>query len=241
MMSGIITIIVILVILWWLNNNKTTAKNKITVREVKTFKTNDGFISYEQQTEIDERRMNIANEGINNFKNRPIRDPVVTEKIVNAAINHSKPSAENPRMIARENKPVARTETIKTSHPAKDIKTYSVESYLKNKGESLTPTLLEMAERLSKNKQAPSGVVEKQCLNCHQSLPAASFRPSSKNPDGLTKWCSNCLGSSTERRGRFKMCPKCGKRRMKSSFDQNSTRPDGLTKWCRYCMAGINR
>ena len=78
-MSGLITIIVILVILWWLNNNKKTAKNKITVREVKTFKTNDGFISYEQQTEIDERRMHIANEGINNFKNRPIRDPVVTD------------------------------------------------------------------------------------------------------------------------------------------------------------------
>lgn len=221
-MSGLITIIVILVILWWLNNNKSTTKDKTIIKEVKTFKTNDGYISYEREREIDERKMDIAKEGIREFQNRQ-NSPVVAEKIVNSS-SYSKSTVEQPRTITRENKPVARTETIKTSHPAKDIKTYSVESYLKNKGESLTPTLLEMAERLSKNKQAPSGggAIEKQCQNCHQSLPAASFRASSKNPDGLTKWCINCLGSSTARRGRFKMCPKCGKRRMKSSFDQNS-------------------
>ena len=239
-MEGIITIVVILIILWWLNNNKSTTKDKTIIKEVKTIKTNDGYISYERQREIDERRMDIAKEGIRDFQNRQ-KSPPVAEKIVNGSHPNSK--VEQPRIIAKASQAAVRTETIKTSHPAKDIKPYTVDSYLKSKGESLTPTLLEMAERLSKNKQAPSGgsVIEKQCQNCHQSLPAASFRPSSKNPDGLTKWCSNCLGSSTERRGRFKMCPKCGKRRMKSSFDQNSTRPDGLTKWCRYCMAGVKR
>ncbi|MCD9504558.1 hypothetical protein GLP37_20555 [Photobacterium phosphoreum] len=75
----------------------------------------------------------------------------------------------------------------------------------------------------------------KGCLNCQKIKPLSSFRCSSKNLDGYTKWCSNCL-SVSDPEEKYKICPHCKKRRLKSSFRKNSNTSDGLTKWCKNCM-----
>lgn len=119
-MEGLITIAVIFVVLWWLNNNKSTTKDKTIIKEVKTIKTNDGYISYERQREIDERKMDIAKEGIRDFQNRQ-KSPPVAEKIVNSSYSNS--TAEHQRIIAKASQTAVRTETIKTSAPSKGYKT----------------------------------------------------------------------------------------------------------------------
>lgn len=75
----------------------------------------------------------------------------------------------------------------------------------------------------------------KSCLNCQKIKPLSNFRHSSKNSDGYTKWCSDCL-SINNSEGKYKKCPHCKKRRLKSSFRKNSNTTDGLTKWCKSCM-----
>lgn len=72
----------------------------------------------------------------------------------------------------------------------------------------------------------------KECLNCRQIKPLSGFRYSTKNIDGYTKWCTNCLSLDNK----YKICPNCKKRRLKSSFRKNSKTSDGLTKWCKNCM-----
>lgn len=75
----------------------------------------------------------------------------------------------------------------------------------------------------------------KNCLNCQKIKPLSSFKHSSKNLDGYTKWCSDCL-SIKNSEGKYKTCPHCKKRKLKSSFRKNSNTDDGLTKWCKNCM-----
>lgn len=79
----------------------------------------------------------------------------------------------------------------------------------------------------------------KDCPKCQKNLNYNSFGNSSKNPDGLTKWCLECLSNSTKKvppKANQKYCPKCKKNRMKTSFNKNSKQEDGLTKWCKDCM-----
>lgn len=79
----------------------------------------------------------------------------------------------------------------------------------------------------------------KDCPKCQKNLNYNSFGNSSKNPDGLTKWCLECLNNSSKKtppKVNQKYCPKCKKNRMKTSFNKNSKQEDGLTKWCKDCM-----
>lgn len=84
---------------------------------------------------------------------------------------------------------------------------------------------------------------KKECPNCQRLLETSLFRKSGKNEDGLTKWCSDCLGKSSNSSipTHLKLCPKCKHRRLKSSFAKNSKTSDGLAKWCKYCMSGVKR
>lgn len=78
---------------------------------------------------------------------------------------------------------------------------------------------------------------KKICPNCGNNLDFSSFRSSSKNADGLTKWCAQCLDQPRDLKpSNKKQCPHCKKTRLKTSFYKNSKQPDGLTKWCRTCM-----
>lgn len=245
-MNGLITIIVIAFIWWWISNNKTRHRDITKIKERKTVETPNGSITIEREREIDARTMEISREGINKFANRkknPIDYSLIIDSNADSCATTSRPNPQQKR-IDRPAKQVSRGR-VTTSHPA-SYPLMRKEKTEEDAMKSLTPTFLELAAKMGYIKteepaEHPSASTEKQCPNCQRTLPNTAFRNSGKNPDGLTKWCNDCLDSSKDRKGPYKMCPQCGKRRLKSSFDKNSTRPDGLTKWCRYCMAGIKR
>lgn len=85
----------------------------------------------------------------------------------------------------------------------------------------------------------PPTIASKQCPKCTKELDYSLFGKSPKNPDGLTKWCLDCLNNSNKKpqpKANQKYCPHCKRNRMKTSFGKNSKQEDGLTKWCRDCM-----
>ncbi|GKW21882.1 hypothetical protein PEC302107_36110 [Pectobacterium araliae] len=132
------------------------------------------------------------------------------------------------------------------------IKQYNQQA-IKNKAESaippprptinVSPTRIEPAVAkepprvapITKQIQTTPDEERKKCPRCSRNLPMSKFRLSSKQPDGHTIWCGECLDAPRNTK-HMKYCPKCKKRRMKTSFYQNSNRKDGLTLWCKDCM-----
>ena len=90
------------------------------------------------------------------------------------------------------------------------------------------------------NPEQPPNAIIKICQKCNKGLDDTAFAQSSKNDDGLTKWCISCLNQLNEDRknqsSNKQQCPNCKKNRLKTSFYKNSKQPDGLTKWCKDCM-----
>ncbi len=94
--------------------------------------------------------------------------------------------------------------------------------------------------------QADSTSHCKTCTKCYQALPAKSFYSSTKpsNPDGLSKWCKECLSKSNANKSsseRYKKCSKCGNRREKWNFHKSPKSSDGLVKWCIPCHDKDNK
>lgn len=74
----------------------------------------------------------------------------------------------------------------------------------------------------------------KQCTRCRVNLPFSKFSKSSKNPDGVTIWCTECLKGDKNTKF-MKWCPKCKTRRKRTSFYPNNQNADKLMAWCKTC------
>lgn len=213
-MDALIIIIAIAAVFWWINNNKTKSVVKIKITEKSEYKTPTGTVRVEKIDEYEDSDLSI--------KNRPKYTPVPPRNYT---------PIQQPVTIEHDitNKIESRDEYIERTrrHSAElrrrsdEIIQKKPEKYISNHSHQTT----------------------KECPNCQRDLPHSSFRSSSKNADGLTKWCSDCLSKSTNESipSHLKLCQKCGQRRMKSSFAKNSNTNDGLAKWCKYCMIGIKR
>jgi hypothetical protein len=75
---------------------------------------------------------------------------------------------------------------------------------------------------------------KKQCTRCRVNLPLSKFSKSSKNPDGVTIWCTECLKGDKNTK-HMKWCPKCKIRRKRTSFYTNNNNADSLMAWCKSC------
>lgn len=96
------------------------------------------------------------------------------------------------------------------------------------KTEPRTGTAMPHVELKSSSEQT------KQCTRCRINLPFSKFSKSSKNPDGMTIWCTECLRGDKNTR-HMKWCPKCKIRRKRTSFYPNNQNADGLMAWCKTC------
>lgn len=75
---------------------------------------------------------------------------------------------------------------------------------------------------------------KKQCTRCRVNLPFSKFSKSSKHPDGITIWCTECLKGDKNTK-HMKWCPKCKIRRKRTSFYANNNNADSLMAWCKSC------
>lgn len=76
----------------------------------------------------------------------------------------------------------------------------------------------------------------KLCTGCKRVQPFTAFYESSKNPDGLTKWCQHCLEEAGNKDSKgLRKCSNCKQMRKRSSFFKSSKSSDGLSKWCKFC------
>lgn len=212
-MDAWITIIAIGVVIWWISSNKTKSISKTKITETSEYKTQTGKIYVEKTYEYEDSDLSI--------KNRPKYTPVPPRNYT---------PIQQPVTIEHDitNKIESRDEYIeRTRRHSAELRRRSDEVIQKNPEKYIS----------NHNQQTT-----KECPNCQRSLPNSSFRLSSKNTDGLTKWCAECLSRPKDDiPSHLKVCPKCHQRRFKSNFAKNSTTADGLAKWCKYCMIGIKR
>lgn len=213
-MDAWIVIIAIAFAVWWISNNKIRSTSKTKVIETSEYKTQTGKIYVEKTYEYDDREMSIKDRP----KYTPSQPRNYTPLQQPVTIEH-----DDINKIENRDAFIERTR----AHSA-ELRRRSDAIIQKNPGKYISNNAIQTT---------------KECPNCQRHLPNSSFRLSSKNADGLTKWCSDCLSKSTGESipSHLKLCPKCGQRRMKSSFAKNSNTHDGLAKWCKYCMIGIKR
>lgn len=213
-MDAWLIIIAIGVVFWWVNNNKTKSVVKTKRTEISEHETPTGTVRVEKIYEYEDSDLSI--------KNRPKYTPVPPRNYTPiqqpVTIEH-----DDINKIENRDAFIERTR----AHSA-ELRRRSDAIIQKNPGKYISNNAIQTT---------------KECPNCQRRLPNSSFRLSSKNADGLTKWCSDCLSKSTGESipSHLKLCPKCGQRRMKSSFAKNSNTHYGLAKWCKYCMIGIKR
>ena len=204
--------------IYWVLNNRTKTRTKDTIREVHTRVTENGSITYEREREVDSRTTELMREG--------------TQRFV-ANRGEYRVASSPPTEIDRERSKLTSSHIVEvpvmTSKPAPLTTTYR-EVNTTSATPPNRPVIIEAVKE--------SG---KQCPHCSKTLPHSMFRPNSNHPDGLTKWCGQCLDKQASNKSQdrhHKICPKCSQRRLKTNFDKNGNTPDGLTKWCRYCMKG---
>ncbi len=216
-MDAWIIIIAIAVVIWWINNNKTSSTSKTKVREISEYKTQTGKIFVERTVEYDDREMSINDRP--KYTPRPPKNYTPLQQPI--TIDHQEESPSDVRSAYIE----------KTRNETRRLR------------ERISNIIPDKSGQPQLNPDPDSAPSNKQCPNCRRNLPISAFRASSKNQDGHTKWCAECLNHSSrsEIPSHLKLCPKCNQRRMKSNFAKNSNTSDGLAKWCKFCMAGIKR
>lgn len=88
---------------------------------------------------------------------------------------------------------------------------------------------------IAATKQIRADEQNKQCTRCRIMLPFSKFSRSSKHPDGVTIWCTECLKGDKNTK-HMKWCPMCKIRRKRTSFYPNIQNADGLMAWCKTCL-----
>ena len=229
-MEDVLTLLGLAGGVYWLVNNRTKTSTRETITERKTILTDSGSITYERQREIDSKQMAIMREGVRQFEKSKNVTPVNTEP-QQAIINRDTATHLTAIASTKANSPVA-------TH--KPIQQQPIERPAPQPPTTVTRTTYSVIDEppakgvvIESIKTTPQSV--KRCPKCRKTKPTTSFRSNSNTPDGLTKWCIDCMTSPGEER-HYKICPKCGMRRLKTNFEENKNRPDKLTKWCRYCL-----
>ncbi|MEB5477289.1 hypothetical protein [Acinetobacter pollinis] len=216
MAAFLIIVGLIILVLYFLNQNKSQKKDVTTIIHKQVIQTKDGEVRIERRQTLDSvqtsyTKKDIAQNQIQDIKQNEL--PVTSDiELTNNQNNNT---------------------VIPSLEPVKN----QIEQ------QSKTMTNDQMSLDLNDKQQeldflAPINDT-KSCLKCEKNLATDLFGKSQKNPDGLTKWCLNCLNNANKQpspKANQKYCPKCRKNRLKTSFNKNSNRVDGLTKWCKDCM-----
>lgn len=199
---------VVVVILFIINQNRTKTSDKTVVTHTRTIKTEDGEINVHRTQVVDSASTTYHTPGAASVSSK-------TKYDISAIDNYNRQTSiqHQERAIPEPRQPIDVSPTRIT--PEKEP--------------------VRLAPPAITSSQAASIEERKKCPRCSRNLPMSKFRLSSKQPDGHTIWCGECLDAPRNTK-HMKYCPKCKKRRMKTSFYPNSNRKDGLTLWCKDCM-----
>lgn len=208
--------------LYFLSQNKTEKKDRTTITHKRVIQTPDGEVHISQTQTIDSVRTI--------YTSQDLSKQVVND--ITPTISHVKPQQEAPKVQQVKSEPliISDTQPHRFAHQPQQSITDAQE--VKPEPLILVPPESDTQQDLFAKKHE-----SKECPNCERDLLFSSFGKSGKYPDGLTKWCIECLNNHQSRPPKNKKdCPKCKKTRLKSSFYKNKNTDDGLTKWCKTCM-----
>lgn len=208
--------------LYFLSQNKTEKKDRTTITRKSVIQTPDGEVHIQRTQTIDSVRTSYTKQDLSK---QALKDVIPT-------LSHTQPQQEPNEVQEVISEPLIISNT--QPHRFAPQPQQSITEFQEVKSEPLTlvPPESDTQQDLFAKKHESKG-----CPNCERDLLFSSFGKSGKYPDGLTKWCIECLNNHQSRLPRNKKhCPKCNKTRLKSSFYKNSKQSDGLTKWCNTCM-----
>lgn len=154
-------------------------------------------------------------------------------------LNSVQTSYAKKDIIQNQIKDIEKKEITNTNNDIKEPTNQPVLQTVKSPIPAVTKLNLELQNDQQELDLSEIDNKSKNCPKCQKKLGFELFGNSSKNSDGLTKWCLECLSNSNKKippKANQKYCPKCNKNRMKTSFNKNSKQEDGLTKWCKDCM-----
>ncbi|HHG1430449.1 TPA: hypothetical protein ACPULS_001106 [Escherichia coli] len=225
---------VVAVIIYVINQNKTKISDRTVVNQNKTIKTEDGEVTISRTQVIEHTSTQFQKTGGNapDISVPPAYDSAVIQTYYKQQELAKERQLIQPKPFTAELPPGMSTRPAYHGRfPGDDISSQSSKKAPQAVSEparipSVSPPKEESANRVSSGR--------KQCLRCRINLPYDKFRKSSKNPDGLTKWCARCLDGPKNTR-HMKWCPICNVRRKRTSFYPNNQNADGLMAWCKTC------
>lgn len=198
---------VVAVIIFIISQNRTKVSDRTVVTHNRTIKTEDGEIRVQRTQVMDSASTQYHKPGAATVSSQ-------TEYDLQAINNYyqQKAGLEVQQKTIREVKPAIETQPIRIE-PPKTIARIDADK-------AHTPS------------KAPEE--KKQCTRCRVNLPYSKFSKSSKHPDGVTIWCTDCLKGDKNTK-HMKWCPICKVRRKRTSFYPNNKNADGLMAWCKTC------
>ncbi len=205
--------------LYFLSRNRTEKKDHTIITHKRTIQTPDGEVHIQRTQTIDSVRTTYTKQDLSK---QIIKDIALPNTPNNSEIPNSKEVESRPLIICNDQPHRFAHQTQQsTNEVPREENTFSL----------ISPKVDIQQNLFEENCE------NKICPNCERTLHFNSFRKSSKYPDGLTKWCIDCLNNYQARLPKNKkQCPKCKKIRLKSSYYKNKNTEDGLTKWCTTCM-----
>lgn len=208
--------------LYFLSQNKTEKKDRTTITHKSVIQTPDGEVHIQRTQTIDSVRTSYTKQDLSK---QAVKDVIPT-------ISHAPSQQETNKVQEVISKPLIISNAQPHRFAPQPQQSMTEVQEVKSEPLTLTPPHNDVQQDLFTNKPG-----SKECPNCERDLVFNSFGKSAKYPDGLTKWCIECLNNHQSRLPRNKkQCPKCKKTRLKSSFYKNKNTEDGLTKWCTTCM-----
>lgn len=199
---------VVVVIIFLINQNRTKVSDRTVVTHNRTIKTDDGEIRVQRTQVMDSTSTQYHKPGAASVASK-------TEYDLQAINDYYQQKASIP----------TQQNSIREARPAIDIQPMRIERHK------------EVAARIDNNVNANQNTIpegKKQCTRCRIELPFSKFSKSSKHPDGITIWCTDCLKGDKNTK-HMKWCPICKVRRKRTSFYPNNSNADGLMAWCKTC------
>ncbi|MGP0849959.1 hypothetical protein ACJ8PZ_09215 [Serratia sp. CY83950] len=201
---------VVAVIIFIISQNRTKVSDRTVVTHNRTIKTDDGEIRVQRTQVMDSTSTQYHKPGAASVTDK-------TEYDLQAINDYykQKASIETQKKIVADEKPVIEVQPVLVNKPKE------------------TPS---NTDRFTTERGKASSISEdkKQCTRCRINLPYNKFSKSSKHPDGLTIWCTDCLKGEKNTK-HMKWCPMCKVRRKRTSFYPNNSNADGLMAWCKTC------
>ncbi|SPZ65445.1 Uncharacterised protein [Serratia quinivorans] len=203
---------VVAVIIFIISQNRTKVSDRTVVTHNRTIKTDDGEIRVQRTQVVDSSSTQY---------HKPSAASVASKAEYDL-------QAINEYYQQKANSP-GQQKTIQEISPATDSLPIRVEP---------TQAAVSLQERKPAEKVideiTPEPEAKKQCTRCRVNLPYSKFSRSSKHPDGVTIWCTDCLKGEKNTK-HMKWCPVCKVRRKRTSFYPNNSNADGLMAWCKTC------